>query len=1055
MHLFLLLMMLSSYQVGDTARAQIQRIGGLLETVPTTAVCVYADSNYNIFSVYENAKVTAILNPQGQRLVVSVAGKKPYGNSRWLIKREWTTFNKDVSAETYKAIFYKATPVSKSRFYFLADFFFQRGEGTSSNNIQTFVVVDPASNDTAKPIYNLRFHPVYLDSFLYVASGTGVYLGIGDTLSNPPFYHWEWSKLGDLSEPVYDVYVNDVNFVLAGTDSGIYVWDGSGWNPIMSGDITIHGFFFNSNSNNLYAATSKGIYVSSDGGHNWSLYGLQDVDVNVIRFKVDTLSHHDTLFVGTGGEGIYKNPEGSDSFYEFSHGLVDRFYKYIGGLNINEIYLYDSTTYLAGTDCGLFAWFGERWVNIAGNTSSSTLGLNLSTEIIDSAIGLINTDFEQVFEKVTQTFVDSFNVPREEIYPDFDGDPVINVLIAPIHETVDLQQPFYADYLPVIGYFNPADEDTTDTLLTLRDYFVLNVSSQTFRGERFLGIDESLRQKLIAFLLSRMALWQADHDEELFVRTGLAMLTTFWAGYDVSEGLLSGLEFADDFCYSLHQGSFTHATATEMREVDRERIFLFMEYLYEKYGRQIIDTLAKNQRHGYDGLRFFIKLQGDSLEDFFSEWSFANYYDDTMTYGYRNLDIEIHPVAAGSNYSVDYLPPWSVFYLQSTGALAFNGDDNAPFKIFQLSGEGITGPTEQEMDTLTMRFKIPADSVTRVWCLTNVVGNTYTFAFGQDLTPPEPVYVFSIQNSVFNPTMDLYVFGYEDLYTDVELNTPSVTLMNLEDTTESYEIPTLIFATGDSTFIYNGHIAIPGQGLYEVSLIAQDIVGNDAIYDKDTIGVLYLTPAGGTFSFNNGSFTFDYPPDAVGGECYISFDYLSPEYFRILGLKEAEVVCGYALGSDKVLLSKPATISIKLTGNVHAKNVSLFRYSDGKLEPISYSISKAGFLTARVQKLGVFVLATGNVTSLEGKPRLSPLFQRIYSSRVPFEISYYVPTESRVKIEIYDVSGRLAKELFSGNVTPGSHSLPLSLGQLNNGLYFLTLKVDGELICSEKFVVFH
>lgn len=1061
MNILLLFALLSSYQVGDTAQAQIQRIGGVLETVPTTAVCVYSDSNYNIFSVYENSKVTSIINTQGNLITATVAGEKTYECNNWLTKREWMNLNENISSDVYKSIFIKTQPITYSRFYFLADFFFQRGEGAIVESLKTFVVVDPSLNDTAKPIYNLDFHPVYQDSLLYVSSGTGVFLGIGisDSLSPAPFYRWNWQKLGDIGRPVYDVYVVNTNFILAGTDSGIYAWDGSNWNKKLSDGVTVHGFFMNPDSSTLYAATSGGIYSSADNGNSWSLYGLSGKETTVIRFKVDTLSGEDTLFIGTKGEGIFKNPEGSSDFEDFSHGIEDRFYSKIGGLNINDLLVYSNSVFFAGTDCGLFAWFGERWVNIAGNTSLSsvsTLGLNLSTEVIDSAIELINEDFEEVYDAVTRTIVDSFEVPENRIYPDFDNDPVINILIALVHETVHLSNPsFYADYLPVIGYFNPADEDTTDTLLTLRDYFVLNVSNQTFRSNRFLGIDEPLRKKLIAFLLSRMAFWEADKGEALFVRTGLSMLNTFWALPDsvfhTSEGLLDGLEFADKYNYSLDQGSVTHAHATEMREVDRERLFLFTEYLYEKYGRQMIDTLAKDQRHGYTGLRYFIGLEGDSLEDFFREWAFANYYDDPATYGYKNVDVEIHPVIAGPRYDLEYLSPWSVFYFQSPGALAFNSNDDALFDIFRLRGE-VTGPTEEVVDTLTMRFKIPADTVTRVWCLTNVVGNTYAFAYGQDLESPQPVYVYTVQNSVFNPSLDFFVFGYEILYSDVELNSPTVVLKNLNDSTENYEISTLLYAQGDSTYIYNGHSEIPGEGQYEVSLIAQDITGNDAIYKRDTIGILYLGPAGGTFSYFGGNLVIEYPENAVGSSCYISLDQLDARYFKLYGIENG-IYTGYAVGSEKFTLNRPATISLKIPESIKSEDFGLFKLSQGTLKPIPYSIEKGGFAVANVNHLGIFVLANKKGLRIKSEPYLSPLIQRIYRKDSPMEITFSIPRKSNVKVRVFDVSGRLVENLYKGVAPSGIHTLSFSPDNISRGLYFLTLEIDGKLIKSEKFVL--
>ncbi len=54
--------------------------------------------------------------------------------------------------------------------------------------------------------------------------------------------------------------------------------------------------------------------------------------------------------------------------------------------------------------------------------------------------------------------------------------------------------------------------------------------------------------------------------------------------------------------------------------------------------------------------------------------------------------------------------------------------------------------------------------------------------------------------------------------------------------------------------------------------------------------------------------------------------------------------------------------------------------------------------------------------------------------------------------QLYDLAGRKIKTLLDENVTAGNHEVQLNRGQLGAGVYFLQLKMNGEVM-TKKVVI--
>ena len=907
-----------------------------------------------------------------------------------------------------------------------------------------------ADGDTAKPLFDLQFHPDFVDSVFYVAAGNGVFRGeadVNDTTWEAPFYHWTWSRVGNLTDTVFTLFVNDQNDLYAGTPTGILHWDGNTWTAVLSGP-GVHQILKSPNTGTLFAMTDDGVYASSDGS-TWVPFGnLQGTVTTSGAFK------DDTLLVGTIGQGVFQTSESFANFTPRTAGIADRFYATIGGMDILSLFVSDQGDLFAGTRVGVFQWIDGRWVNIAGNSPEQTVGMNLSTEVIDSAIALLTQDLDPAFLQVQSTISDSFGVPPDLVYPDFDSIPGVNVLVAPIFEYVNSESNIDMDYSPVWGYFDPSTE--TDPNQTLRDYFVVNVSSSEYKGPRYLGLDDTTRGTFLEYMLSKMAMWQADHYEDLFLITGLALLNTFWAGGNVTEGLLPGLEFSTNFNYSLTQGSIDHPHATEMREVDRERLFLFIEYLYEKYGLPLIVELATSTLRGLHSIESALELRGDSLAGILTEWAFANYYDDTTLYGYRNIDVTITPVSITQNIAHVTISPYAIYYFQDTRGtdpatgdtlygISFNAKDNSTFGVYRLEDT----PAVQDWDPETKIFQVSGDTAQTVWVIVNVHDNTYQFAAARDLTPPEEVGLYTLQNSVFNPVVDFFVLGTENLYTDVGQPSPTVVLTNLVDSTQQM-IQTFTYTSGDTTMVYNGHTQLFTSGIFEVSLIAGDEVGNWATYKTDTIAVLSLSPQGGTLTLFNGRLRLEYASGTVTGDVRVLFDELGPN--DLPSEIPVPAVRGYVIGNGNVVFAHPMTLQIDVSDLEDLDEFGLFRWDGQSLEPIPYVFSN-GKVTAEISSFGLYFLAKGQGIQLPERPKLLALSQKVYSRLQPLTLTFAVPTRQLVELEVYDVSGRRIQSIYRGIAEPGFHRVDVNTSRLPSGLYLLTFKVGQHLKQTERFIL--
>ncbi|HEX7319513.1 MAG TPA: T9SS type A sorting domain-containing protein [bacterium] len=60
-----------------------------------------------------------------------------------------------------------------------------------------------------------------------------------------------------------------------------------------------------------------------------------------------------------------------------------------------------------------------------------------------------------------------------------------------------------------------------------------------------------------------------------------------------------------------------------------------------------------------------------------------------------------------------------------------------------------------------------------------------------------------------------------------------------------------------------------------------------------------------------------------------------------------------------------------------------------------------------------------------------------------FTIEFSLANKSQIAIELYDITGRLIKELFKNDITAGKQRLDFSASDLPTGIYFIQLSTNG------------
>lgn len=124
---------------------------------------------------------------------------------------------------------------------------------------------------------------------------------------------------------------------------------GTGWSKLSASGLS--GYVYDIavdpvEANIIYAATSQGVYRSSDTGASWSEKGSFG-GCEAVLIDPD---HRETIYLGTSSDGCYKSDDGGDTWEEFNDGLSE---------STVQVLAIDPDDYLfAGTEGGAVYRYG-------------------------------------------------------------------------------------------------------------------------------------------------------------------------------------------------------------------------------------------------------------------------------------------------------------------------------------------------------------------------------------------------------------------------------------------------------------------------------------------------------------------------------------------------------------------------------------------------------------------------------------------------------------------------------------------------------------------------
>ena len=230
----------------------------------------------------------------------------------------------------------------------------------------------------------------------------------------------------------------------------------------------------------------------------------------------------------------------------------------------------------------------------------------------------------------------------------------------------------------------------------------------------------------------------SDFGEELWLDEGLAS----YAGYTASSSRLQGglaQQTADAFLEAPQTG-LTQWFAVEGKGPKYGAAFLFVLYLAEQFGEDIVPALLKEKANGWSSVAKVLRDFTDvSADEVFADWVLANYFQDFWRgYGYRSLDAELsapEPAASYNSFPAAHegdLPQYSTEYIavDTRGAdkllLRLRKDQDARL-VKQAAAEGdhfyYAVTSIWGNSTLTREFDLSA--VDRAWLVYKVWYNLH------------------------------------------------------------------------------------------------------------------------------------------------------------------------------------------------------------------------------------------------------------------------------------------------------------------------------------------
>jgi hypothetical protein len=886
---------------------------------------------------------------------------------------------------------------------------------------------------------------------MYAGTPSGVF-----SRGNLPFQTWQELSDSGLTDTMITALGSDpdsVNRVYAGTGSGIFKWVvmDSNWVPINTGltNTNIRAITVDpGNGNILYTATAGGVFKSTDGGGNWVVKnsGLTNLDVRSLVIDPNVTT---TLYAGTEREysnfvgGVFKSLNGGDTWTAMNTGFSD------WGVSpfihqVHALTVVSSDTVFAGTRHGIFR-STDGSLNWAEENTGILRTFMKDTAVIDSILEIFDSKTPKdpsrgVYDIVKGGFGDE---------PDFDNDTLIYIILMDINQDPDVPQ--------IYGYFDSENQYPIDTLHP-------NSNEHEILYLDYLDIDYNEEVSELAQNFQRMIHWNADSSEEAWVVGGMAELSK----------LLTGVA----------NTSVTLPSLLDLTANDGRMTFLWMDYLFEKYGGlATIRDIVSDTLQGFSGIDAALSRQGytETHIQIFEDWGVATALDypspsfNGGRYGYDSLTV--NPGVLDVKFPTFGVTTkrWSLNFftidLDSLGGdtLLFNGDNINPYSLHLINPDSLSPTVNSVSLSLTNESRIYINPILYPMGIRAVVSNVGdsgtnpSMVFSSDLERPSFVKLGIFQNAQADRFLDLYVFSKERLFKDVRVETPVV---EVTQDTFFQTVPMEIFheplPPNDSLIkvIYKGDITLFTSGVTQIVLKGEDAAGNDIVPETTSVSVKHIRSGeGGVVSSIEEGMHVTIPANVLKKDTYITVFTLEssggnrivshPSYGALVSKPDemTPLDFAYRIGPSGLHFNKPSQLSISLKDDQSSdpSQIGIYRL-EGEDWVYAGGILEGGTISTEIKLLGTYQVLLGPHPPNPTLPRVYSLSQNIPNPMGGETIiQYQLPKESDVKLEIYNVLGQKVRILVKGREKAGFKSISWDGSDesgrvVANGVYFYSLK---------------
>lgn len=285
-------------------------------------------------------------------------------------------------------------------------------------------------------------------------------------------------------------------------------------------------------------------------------------------------------------------------------------------------------------------------------------------------------------------------------------------------------------------------------------------------------------------------------------------------------------------------------------------------------------------------------------------------------------------------------------------------------------------------------------------------------------------------------------------------------------------IPTTLVASGGNAIRYIGTV-----GTFEYFVVFQYGTGNENARimkvdptDFNTAATYDITPTMGTNSNTNGTGDVAYALNPNGTAyiyvmstnnglgCYQTVTPVPVELTSFIASTDKDVVylswtTATETNSKEFVIERKLGNSWVVAGRVNANGTTT--------EPKAYSFNEKLDVTGKYSyrlKMVDFdgTFSFSNVIEVEvGVPATFSLSQNYPNPFNPTtKINYSIPVDSKVTVELYDITGQKVATLFNGDIKAGYYNLDFAAGNLASGVYIYRLSAsslaDGKTFVSSK-----